>query len=642
MKKNHQSNLSFSKEDNLLKVFEEIHDCIYATDGLSPQQTLEEFVKVLFVKISDEQNNNRQFRITVNQSAVDVIHQLFTETKKRYNTLFDTNEKIKLSENVLAFIIEHLQNVSLLESSTDAKGLAFQKFLSHHEKQGRGQFFTPEPVINFCVKMIAPKQNEAILDPACGSGGFLMSALNYIRQNEPQSNTERQFFGLDISQSIVRIARMKFILEGNNDTHLFCCNTLDTIETIQQQLNRESGFDVILTNPPFGAKISDASVLRNFDLGHKWTQDKNVFHRQKALHNTQLSEILFVERSLQLLKDGGRMGIVLQNGDFDNPSLAYLRHYIKEKANILAVVKLPQETFIPFGTGVKTSLLFLEKKSENHRQTPKVFFSAVSKLGYQGNKNGTPVFKNDNFGNPIKQNGQSVIDEDFTDVLQDYRNGNNFISSCSYLIDYEQLNCRLDYDYYSPKHRRLLEKLTDKNSVRLGDICDIVKEKSKKLKTSDSIVEYIELSDINTHSFEIINSTQYVVHELPSRASYEIKTGDIITAIAGNSVGTRKHATAWVTEEYDGCICTNGFRIFRKIQIDPYYFLYFLQSEMFLKQMYALRTGAAIPAVSDTDLAEVRIYLPRKIQIENISKVVNESFVLRQKSKQMLDSITVV
>ncbi|GHT40805.1 hypothetical protein FACS189443_1690 [Planctomycetales bacterium] len=137
--------------------------------------------------------------------------------------------------------------------------------------------------------------------------------------------------------------------------------------------------------------------------------------------------------------------------------------------------------------------------------------------------------------------------------------GSDIESSVSYSIDYSQLNGRFDYDYYSPQHRQFIDKLTSDNSVRLGDICKIVKEKSKKLKIPDGLVEYVELSDINTHSFEIINSTLFPVHELPSRASYEIQTGDILTAIAGNSVGTRKHATALVSEEYDGCICRSSF-----------------------------------------------------------------------------------
>ena len=165
------------------------------------------------------------------------------------------------------------------------------------------------------------------------------------------------------------------------------------------------------------------------------------------------------------------------------------------------------------------------------------------------------------------------------------------------------------------------------------------KNKSRKLKDPNLIVEYVELSDINTHSYEIINSTTSQVHELPSRASYEIEQGDIITAIAGNSVGTRKHATALVTEDLAGSICTNGFRVFRNFKIDSYYLLYYLKSEMFLKQMFMYRTGAAIPNVSDTDLANIIIHLPEQKTIDDISNKMKKAFELRQASKQQIESI---
>ena len=152
-------------------------------------------------------------------------------------------------------------------------------------------------------------------------------------------------------------------------------------------------------------------------------------------------------------------------------------------------------------------------------------------------------------------------------------------------------------------------------------------------------VEYVELSDVNTPSLEIINSTEMSVYELPSRASYEIKKGDIITAIAGNSIGSRKHATALVNSEYDGSICTNGFRVLRNFKIDPYYLLYYLKSEYFLSQISMLRTGAAIPNISDSDFKNLLISIPSQKVIKEISEKVKKSFELREKSKIELNSI---
>lgn len=648
-----------SKEDNLLKRFEEIHDYIYANDGLSPQQTLEEFIKILFIKIVDENSNLNKFKIAIEEwnelksgktsnSLIKSIEELFEQTKKLYKDIFEIEDRVKLSPIALGFTINKLQNISLINSSHDAKGLAFQKFLSHHEKDGRGQFFTPEPVIDFCVAMIQPQPEESIVDPACGSGGFLMSSLKYLQKNNQKLNTgkfvSKNIYGLDINKSIARIAKMKLLLEANVNTNIFCANSLEDLDALKLSLAHKEGFDIVLANPPFGAKITNPSTLINFDLGHKWLANDNEYIKTKTVYPNQNAEILFIERCLQLLKEGGRMAIVLPNGNFENPSLDYLRYFIKLKAKLLAIINLPQETFIPFGTGVKTSLLFLEKDTPNIKKEYPIFFGRVKKLGYQGNKNGTPIYQKDKFGQIIKSDkGAAILDEDFSEIVEEYhkfKKGIKAEKENCFSIYYHELNGRFDYDFYSPENRNMIANFDSKNTVRLGDICDIIKIKSKKLKELNSTVEYVELSDINTHSYEIINSTTYQVHELPSRASYEIKDGDIITAIAGNSVGTQKHATALVTLDFDGSICTNGFRVMRNFKIDRYYLLYFLKSEPFLRQMYMYRTGAAIPNVSDTDLADILINLPDKKVIKEISQKMKKAFDLRQESKKQIESIS--
>lgn len=651
--------VQLTKEDNLLKKFEEIHDYIYANDGLSSQQTLEEFIKILFIKIFDENENLNQFTISTEEwnelkagktflSITERISAIFEQTKQAYQDIFDLDDRIRISPIALGFTINKLQGISLINSSQDAKGLAFQKFLSHHEKDSRGQFFTPEPVIDFCVAMMQPKPNETIIDPACGSGGFLISALKYLQNNYTELDTKKvvskNLFGSDINKSIARIAKMKLLLEANGKTNVLCTNSLEDLDSLKLTLSHSEGFDLVLANPPFGAKITNTSTLSKFDLGYKWTNHSNEYHKTKSIYPNQNAEILFIERCLQLLKEGGRMAIVLPNGNFENPSLEYLRYYIKLKAKILAIVNLPQETFIPFGTGVKTSLLFLEKDTPNKVRQYPIFFGRVTKLGYQGNKNGTPTYQKDKYGQIIKDSlEQPVLDEDFSiivDAYKQFQKGVKVEKDNSFSINYNELNGRFDYDFYSPENRKMFTKLNTGKSVRLGDICDIIKVKSRKLKDQNQTVEYVELSDINTHSYEIINSTTYQVHELPSRASYEIEVGDIITAIAGNSIGTRKHATALVNQDYEGSICTNGFRVLRNFKIDNYYLLYFLKSEIFLKQIFMYRTGAAIPNVSDTDLANTLINLPDDKTIIDISSKMKKAFELRQESRNQIESIS--
>jgi type I restriction enzyme M protein len=408
----------------------------------------------------------------------------------------------------------------------------------------------------------------------------------------------------------------------------------------------ENQMDIVLANPPFGTlgKITNEKLLRKYELGYKWQGENDNYFKTKILHTGQTPEILFIERCLQLLKEGGRMAIVLPNGMFENPSLEYLRIFIKQKARVLAVVNLPQETFIPFGTGVKTSILFLQKETEKDL-SKKVFFGRVTKLGYQGNKNGTAIYKKDEFGNLLKgKNGEPILDEDFSKIIQEYKKfqqTNEIETENSFLFPVAELNGRFDFDYYAPANRKLLNKLKSLNAVKLSDLCEIVKVKSKKLSQANEIVDYIELSDINTHSYEIINATSYLVHELPSRASYEVQENDILTAVAGNSIGTKKHATALVTKDYEGNICTNGFRILRNCKVDLYYLLYYLRTEMFLKQVFMYRTGAAIPNISDYDLGRILVYLPEEKILQAISEKVRYSFELRKRAKEEVEKIRV-
>lgn len=653
-----QTSLFGDDLDNLLKRFEDIHNYLYANDGLSEQEVLEEIVKILFIKYYDEQNEEKNFFIKENEleekqkkAFITRINKLFEDTKYIYSNFFDSKDSLKLSVNSLSFIVNKIQNINFKHSSEDANGMAFQKFLSRHAKEGRGQFFTPDPVINFCVEIINPQPHEKIIDPSCGTGGFLFSALNFIKHNYPQENLQnyvaKNIFGIEINKRISQIAKIKFLIDINSDPNIICQNALIDVKEIKfpqiSNTNIDNYFDIIITNPPFGTqgKITQKDLLSIYDLGYKWDKHGDKYIKSRDILNGQVPEILFIEQCLKLLKPNGRAGIVLPNGHFENSSLEYLRTYIKEKADIIGVVLLPPETFIPYGTGVKASLLFLRKKSKNSNQNYQVFFSKINSLGYLGNKNATPVYKKDEKGQFVIEKNKKIIDEDFSISIQDYHTflaRSSLNSEQSFVINSQELNRRFDYNFYCPTYRNLINKLQQLNAVKLGDIVEIIKNKSPLLKET-RIVEYVELSDVYTKSFEIINSSTLLTSDLPSRASYELKIGDIITAVAGNSIGTDKHATAYVTSQFNHAICTNGFRVLRNIKIDPFYLLYYLQSDLFLKQVFMYRTGAAIPSLSDSDLVNILIYLPSEKQIENISLKVKKSFQLRDEAQNEMNKI---
>lgn len=655
--KNEVNQLSFFEEgkssDNLFKKFEDIHNYLYANEGLSEQQVLEEIIKILFIKLYDEHNSKGSFYISktdflnINSKKIQKIffnriNQLFIDTKKIYYSYFDKNDILKLSINSLAFSIKKLQNIKFKNSKTDENGLAFQKFIGRYSRESRGQFFTPDPVIDICVEIVQPKKNEKIIDPACGTGGFLFSSLRYIKKKyknlDLKNYIQNNLCGIEINPRISQIAKIKFLIESNASPKILCDNALNNFKelNLKHNITLDNQFDIVLTNPPFGSqgKITNNELLSNYELGHKWFKNSNSIYKvSNDILKGQTPEILFIERCFQLLRPGGRLGIVLPNGHLENSSLEYLRAYIKTGMDILGVILLPQDTFIPYGTGVKTSLLFLQKKDKKIKND-KIFFSQIKKIGYSGNKAKRPIYKKDKYG-------KTIIDEDFSKVILDY---NQFLkkssvkSNSSFYIKTEKLNRRFDYTYHLPTNRKLIEQLKQLNSICLPELVDIVKTKPTLL--NNKIVNYVELSDVYTKSFEIINSTSMVVNKLPSRASYELREGDIITAVAGNAIGTHKHTTAYVTKEFNHSICTNGFRVLRNFRISPFYLLYYFQSDLFLKQVFMYRTGAAIPALSDEDFSKILIYIPSEKEIEQISSVIKRSFYLRQKAKNEMRNIT--
>lgn len=643
---------SLFPQDDLLQRLFRVHDFIYANDGLSAQQALEELVKILFVRLFAEKHlpDRDAQRMPKPAEMADLVRRVTRE----YPTVFEPDDRLRLSDGSLEFVVHQMWPVSITNTTTDAKGLAFQKFLSHGERDSWGQFFTPQPVVDSCVEIMNPRPEETVIDPACGSGGFLVSALRHMSHtaSAPGVGTliERNLFGCDINSSVARIARMRLLLEDNVEANVHCVNSLGAFDafadSLPQPMRRavRGGFDVVLTNPPFGARgIADEPTLRDADLGFRWRHCNGAFEKSSVLAKTQTSEILFVERCLRLAKDGGRLAIVLPNGFFENPSLRYARAYVADRAAILAVVGLPQETFVPYGTGVKTSVLFLRKQKGGHRSRTRVFFAAVENVGYRGNRLATARLMRDSDGEIQKDaSGRSLVAEDLSEAVFRYHEftaGQVMEGPACFSALLEPLGARWDTRHYSPRYRGILQKLAANGAVPLGDVARIVKSKVPK-RDLRGVVRYVELSNVNVDYLEITSATDHFVNELPSRASYRLQSGDIVTAVAGNSVGTRRHATALVAEPYADCICSNGFRVLRDFRVDPHFLLFYLRTPWFLEQMHARRTGAAIPCVSDADFAEILVPQPESEEIKRVSVAVKESLRLRERARRALASTT--
>jgi type I restriction enzyme M protein len=670
----------------LNSIFERCHNYIYANEGLLKEKVFNEVLKLIFIKMVDEKDHSSDWKFYVTDEELKKLKEgksnffaeriltLWEKIKAEYPDIFpDPNEKINLKPLTLAYIVSQLQKYNFSETSADIKGAAFQSFVYAHMRGSRGEFFTPTPIIELAVNILDPKHNEKFIDPACGSGGFLIETMKWIKKKsinvKPQCETDmypndytcKNLCGIDIVPELVRVTKMRLMLHGDGHKGIFTANSLlpfDQLISLAEKSNvpqslipNQESFDVLMTNPPFGTKgkITDKTILETFDLGYKWIKKGGKWFKTNRLSEGVAPEVLFIERCLQLLKDGGRMAIVLPDGIFENPSQGYIREFIKTKAKILAVIKLPGETFIPYGTGINASLLFLQKlHPENlERQISadyEVFFGVIEKIGYEGTKNGKVIYKRNEKGEIIRDaEGKPIIDEDVTDVVTAYdimkESKTVQETSKSFVRKYSEMEDRWDVEFYKPEYKRLKERLLKAGSVPLGDVVDIVSKKADILRNPEAIIKYVELSDVNPITSELVSFTKTKVYAAPSRAKYQIREGDVLTAVAGNSVGSANHTSAYVTREFDGCVCSNGFRVLRPKKVDPLYLLYFLRTKEFLMQMYQFRTGAAIPAVSDNDLRRVLIPIPEKKLQEEISLKMKMIHELRKKSTEMAQEL---
>jgi len=660
-KKKDKTNFSF--------ILENIHNYIYANDGLGPSESLDVVINILFLKAFDELKsinsfyikNNEYLEVTNGKRNKDFflrMENLRIQTFVYFKDLFDKAQQIKIKDYSLAYVVKMLADVNILKSN-DLFGKAFLKYLSSSQRNSRGQFFTPDEVVNFCINFLKPKKNDKILDPACGSGSFLISAAKYISNKNSSNLNLNNIFGFEISPTAAKITKLNMILANIKHENIIISDALKNIKKIKtigsdlQEVNLKNYFDLIITNPPFGTtgKISDKTILKDFKLGSKWNEVSQSYINSEKLLPNQVPEVLFIERCLDLLKPNGKIAIILPNGNLENSSLKYVRYFINYNCNILSVIKLPQDVFVHSGTGIKTSILFLEKKKSNKSDiinSKDVFFSQITKIGFSANKTGRKIYKKDELGNTIRdKNGNSIMDEDFSDVLLDYNNlniKNKKKSKNSFIIKAKNFSYnRYNYEYYNPKYKQIYLNFNNQNSFFLKDLVSIKKNKSNKLLSTHLSVSYVELSDVIADYSEIQKSEILKVHELPSRASYEINKGDIITSVSGNSIGTKKHASAIVSEEFKGSICSNGFRVFYDFskKLDKYYFLYYLKTDLFLNQVFRLRTGSAIPSLQDNDLMNIQIYIPSNKKTREISLLMKKGYEDRIKYRNAISKIKI-
>lgn len=439
-------------------IISRLEEMVLAQAGVN---VFEEVFKLIYAKLYDEdQAKNvrpkqevcfRQYR-EPKKTYVVINDELFKGAVKEWPNIFKATDKIDLTPEQLQICVPFLEEIRFFGSGREELEIidrAFEHLIAEVSKGQKGQYFTPRNVIKMCVKMLNPKQDERIIDPACGSGGFLLHTMywvwdNYLKsvsQDAKQRYANRYLFGIDFDDNMRRISQALMLIAGDGRHNIFKRNSLDARDWNGEQAeeartslrsllfkddeeNRKSyrylNFDLLMTNPPFAGEITDSGLLRQYEFAKKRGKLKPKVERH----------LLFIERSLDALRPGGRMAIVLPQGVFNNTNMEWLREWLFEKARILAIVGLEGNTFkLPApakGTGTKTSVLFLQKWDKDQKPLKDYpIFMAVSKKSGKDNS-GVYVFVNEQ-GKRIKAElgifdtvEKIKLDDDLNEIVEEF------------------------------------------------------------------------------------------------------------------------------------------------------------------------------------------------------------------------------
>lgn len=430
---------------NLKATFRDIRNHLAGmTTGMTLDvQFAKEVINILFCKIFDELNKGPEefvdFHADPDEPPPSVkknIVSLFENVvKKEYDDVFDRTDTITLDAESLTYVVGELQNYVITEADREAIGDAFEVFIGPALRGSEGQFFTPRNVVKMMIDILNPQPKEMIIDPACGSGGFLISGLEHVWKSVEKEGKEKAwtavhiqtvktevankyFRGLDKDSFLAKVTKAYMAIVGDGRGGVFCENSLvdpnDGWDPKTKGKIELGLFDVVVTNPPFGTKIQvkGSPILKQYDLGHIWEYDKEDsmwFKQESELHDSQPPQILFLERCLQFLKVGGRLGIILPESLFGMPTYHYFVQWLRNTAKIVGIISMPEELFQPH-THAKVCIVFIEKTTP--AQDYLIYMDEAEWCGH------------DSRGNPTirtMKDGSKVLLDDIPDIPKRFR-----------------------------------------------------------------------------------------------------------------------------------------------------------------------------------------------------------------------------
>ena len=383
--------LQVVSESELTKIFIQSHQALWGGGQRNPSVAFDELDKLIFCKIWDEKHPRKigdpyEFQIFRDEDPEDLLKRikaLYEEGRKKDPEVF--KDDITLTASETQTIVKYFQRINLNKTDLDSKGKAFETFMGSYFRGDFGQYFTPRPIVKFIVDSLPIDHKSRVLDTSCGSGGFLLYALDKVREQASEfydeetiehfrhwhDFAEKNLFGIEINEQIARTAKMNMIIHDDGHTNVIAADgLLSDTEMQAKSKNKEfeyGTFDFIITNPPFGSSIkqTEKAYMHQYNLALKEIDWLNTSSSSKAsVRDSQSTEVLFIEQCHKFLTEQGYLAIVIPDGILTNSSLQYVRDNIEEMYRIVAVVSMPQTAFTATGAGVKSSVLFLRKHKQ--------------------------------------------------------------------------------------------------------------------------------------------------------------------------------------------------------------------------------------------------------------------------------------
>src|SRR5574341_82188 len=627
----------------LSRLMRRCHDVIRNLKGYDPTKAFDELSKLLFAKMYEEREVGEGRRTSnrftsdavkdMRSQGVEIIQTLWQDTvsSPQYREVFsdqDSISEIELPSEAVDRVVAILQDKSLGLTDLDVKGVAFEEFLAGtYRGGGLGQFFTPREVVSFMVDLVNPTIGERVIDPACGTGGFLIRTYDIVSEkirNSDLSDDDKQerlthlanscLVGIDWESRAARTCKMNMIIHGDGHAGVYQANALD-LEEVSQKIEQrqrfypqapsvdEGTFNIVLTNPPFGAKDTTRRILDNFDLG---------------VGGSQKREVLMLERCIRLLKPNGRMAIVVPEGILSNKTDRHIREYLRKNCIIKAVIRLPQDTFQMSDGAANTSILFVIKRDpKKPRKTLQgdIFFARAEYIGISSS--GAPIDQNDLPA--IREQYRRFEQGEWTGIeLQSFDDGGVSIiraspnpdrrlwlepevnrtsllyDRLSYVLRHPVIQDRFSYTYFHPHYYEVLQILEETNAplVTLESLC-VEGYPIRGKKPSEEVSEGIAILKVRNITGQGIDfDTEYAPDKPEVWAECQkaiVVQGDILITSTGE--GTIGRINVYLPG--DPAIADNHISICRLRQgIDRQYVVEFLRSEYGQIQMLRHVSGS--------------------------------------------------